>query len=260
VSVRASSDVWEFSRASGTDLLVLLAIADYASDTGVAWPAQTTIAKKARCSDRTVRRCIDNLVAAGELVIVEEGNGRGKSARYRVTVTRSECPPSDGEERWTPAQERRTSAQERWTPEVEKVDTAMSTEPCEPCEPSAEPRDARETVPSPHLTITAAVAACPSTDLDAQVRIVSDAVGGLWASQVAVVRNALMDDRDGVARLAEHAVAVAEHPARFLAAAVRAGKHVGFSEQTAAPSKRDASRAEAEERVARIYRMAGWAV
>lgn len=68
--------VWEHSRASGTDLLVLLAIADSANDDGRnAWPSVPTIAGKCRVSERTVQRSLRKLVSLGELRVVEQAGG-----------------------------------------------------------------------------------------------------------------------------------------------------------------------------------------
>src|SRR5690606_19526830 len=51
----------------GAELLVLVAIANYADDDGVAWPAHATLARAARLSEDHVRRCIRALVARGEI-------------------------------------------------------------------------------------------------------------------------------------------------------------------------------------------------
>jgi hypothetical protein len=77
--------VWEASHQSGGALLVLLAIADFADDDGVAYPSIGTLARKARLSPRQVQRVIADLVAASELV-VRPGAGRQGSHLFRVTV------------------------------------------------------------------------------------------------------------------------------------------------------------------------------
>ena len=79
--------VWEHSRATGNDLLVLLAIADNANDAGVAWPAVDTIAKKARCSERTVQRILQFLVGDLAELAVDKKAGPHQCNRYRVTLT-----------------------------------------------------------------------------------------------------------------------------------------------------------------------------
>lgn len=73
--------VWEHSTAAGGDLLVLLAIADHASDDGTnAWPSLARLARKCRMSERNVRRCIRNLEESGDL-ITHQNAGGGWSSR-----------------------------------------------------------------------------------------------------------------------------------------------------------------------------------
>jgi len=68
MSIRVVDRVWRYSKASGPALLLLLAIADYANDSGTgAYPGVKTLAKKIRMSTRTVQRLIASLVAEGEL-------------------------------------------------------------------------------------------------------------------------------------------------------------------------------------------------
>lgn len=79
------SRVWEISGQSGGALIVLLAIADFADDAGIAFPSIGTLARKARLSPRQVQRVVAALVAEGELWI-EPGRGRQGSHLYRVVV------------------------------------------------------------------------------------------------------------------------------------------------------------------------------
>ena len=85
MSIRVMSRVWERSRQSGGALLVLLAMADFADDQGLAFPSIGTLARKARLSERQVQRVLAELAAAGELV-VRPGAGRQGSHLFRVTV------------------------------------------------------------------------------------------------------------------------------------------------------------------------------
>jgi hypothetical protein len=80
--------LWENSPASGTDLLVMLAIADNADDTGGnAWPSMRTLARKCRISERSVQRAIRSLQAAG-LLMIEENAGRSGTHRFTVDMTK----------------------------------------------------------------------------------------------------------------------------------------------------------------------------
>lgn len=64
--------------------LVLLAICDAASDDGVAWPTQATLAAKASTTDRTVRNVLAELADMG--VVSWEQRGLGRANRYQVHV------------------------------------------------------------------------------------------------------------------------------------------------------------------------------
>ena len=76
--------VWAGSRAKGSDLLVLLAIADYARDDGTgAWPSIERLAAKARLSERNIRYIVRRLAAFGELSITPKAGPYGANL-YRV--------------------------------------------------------------------------------------------------------------------------------------------------------------------------------
>jgi helix-turn-helix protein len=84
MSIAIMSQVWKHSKQEGGALLVLLALADFANDEGICYPAQHTLAKKSRLSARQVRRVLSDLIASGELSIVRAGRGRGLKTIYRV--------------------------------------------------------------------------------------------------------------------------------------------------------------------------------
>jgi hypothetical protein len=71
VSQRAVTLVWDRSRVRrSSDLLVLLAIADYAHNDGRnAWPSVKTLAQRARCSERNIRRILQRLEQMGEITL-----------------------------------------------------------------------------------------------------------------------------------------------------------------------------------------------
>ena len=83
--------VWSYSKAQGTDLLVLLALADIANDEGECWPSISYISKKCRIGSRTAQRHIRNLAEIGEVVVIFGGGkaskaGGVRSNHYRITV------------------------------------------------------------------------------------------------------------------------------------------------------------------------------
>lgn len=86
MSIKVMTWVWDHSPAAGTDLLMLLAIADQANDDGRdAWPSIKTLAQRTRLDQRTVRRVLKRLVDAGHLVI-KPGGGR-RSNNYEIPMT-----------------------------------------------------------------------------------------------------------------------------------------------------------------------------
>jgi hypothetical protein len=88
LSIKVMTWVWDKSTSKGTERLVLLAIADAASDEGdQAWPSIATISKKCGgIGERTVQRSIQRLIGSGELEVTQVGSGR-RSSRYRVVMT-----------------------------------------------------------------------------------------------------------------------------------------------------------------------------
>lgn len=103
MSLRALTHVWEHSEAGGTDLLLLLAIADSYNDEEACCRASVAyLARKARIDRRSVQRHRGNLEALGELVVEERqrGNGSSTSSCYRlVGVGRQSAAPPGRQER-----------------------------------------------------------------------------------------------------------------------------------------------------------------
>ena len=85
--------VWEHSRQSGANLLVLLAIASYSDPNGEWVIDQATLQRRTRLSNRYVRQILTRLVAEAELAVVSH-HGRGKLSTYRLLV---------GQENWRPS-------------------------------------------------------------------------------------------------------------------------------------------------------------
>lgn len=83
MSVSTMARVWATSNHSGTELLMLLAIADFSDDDGRAYPAVATLAKKCRMTDRNARLILANLRDSGELV-VRFGDGPKGANQYQI--------------------------------------------------------------------------------------------------------------------------------------------------------------------------------
>lgn len=85
MSIQTTTAVWNHSRHDGVPLLVLLAIADHVNTEGLAWPSMSTLAKKARITERHAYRVVEQLLQSGELE-KKPGGGRGRRNHYRILV------------------------------------------------------------------------------------------------------------------------------------------------------------------------------
>lgn len=88
MSIRVLNLVWEHSEAKGSALLLLLAVADYADEDGVAYPSVAALAKKSRMSERNTQYALKRLEQMGELAI-KPGEGPRGANLYRVLVERN---------------------------------------------------------------------------------------------------------------------------------------------------------------------------
>jgi hypothetical protein len=78
-----TSEVWNRSRSSGTERVVLLAIAKHADADGYAWPGLALLVQMANVSERATQAAIAKLLDSGELAVLR-GRGRGHASLYRV--------------------------------------------------------------------------------------------------------------------------------------------------------------------------------
>lgn len=99
MSIKVMAQVWDDSPQKGSDLLVLLALADFANDQGVSWPKVSTLAAKARMSERNVQRVVTRLKDAGELRVIDGGylDGKNQANTYQVLTGRQAVttPPTE---------------------------------------------------------------------------------------------------------------------------------------------------------------------
>lgn len=75
--------VWEHADVAGTDLIALLALADWSDETGENWHSVASLAKRCRRTERATRATLRRLEQAGYLVTVTR---RGKSSVYRLQI------------------------------------------------------------------------------------------------------------------------------------------------------------------------------
>jgi hypothetical protein len=129
MSIRVMSAVWDNGPEDQGELLVLLALADYADDNGYCWPAMPSVAAKARMSERNARRIVRKLEASG-LLLVEENRGRNATNRYRVIAPVAKPDTVSGFEKTGHLRHENRTFEAR-KPDIcdTKPDTAMSDEP-----------------------------------------------------------------------------------------------------------------------------------
>lgn len=73
MSIKVMTEVWDEAPFKGGDLLVLLALADFANDDGRCYPAVETIARKTRLTTRAVQLAMREMAAEGWLHIEDRG-------------------------------------------------------------------------------------------------------------------------------------------------------------------------------------------
>ena len=96
MSIAVMSWIWKNSPTSGSERLILLAIADSANDEGVAWPSMETLAKKANLSRRYVIDILAKLEDEKHLAIERRRDGpRNKSNIYTVLMVNKPSLPSE---------------------------------------------------------------------------------------------------------------------------------------------------------------------
>jgi hypothetical protein len=83
MSIRIMSRIWEDGPDQQSELLVLLALADWANDDGDCWPSMAGIARKARIEERSARRIVRRLEESGWLSVGVNG-GRNGCNNYRI--------------------------------------------------------------------------------------------------------------------------------------------------------------------------------
>jgi uncharacterized phage protein (TIGR02220 family) len=86
MSVKIMADVWASSPAKSTELLTLLALADYADDDGKCWPSIDSLAKKLRFSRSAAQRSVHKLIEQSLVSVIgnPDGGAPGQSRIYRV--------------------------------------------------------------------------------------------------------------------------------------------------------------------------------
>jgi DNA-binding MarR family transcriptional regulator len=87
MSIKVMSRVWAYSRCTGTDLVTVLALADWADDDGWSWPSLPQLARKSRVTIGQICKILTAIEQAGELHRERSSGGRRRRTRYRVTLS-----------------------------------------------------------------------------------------------------------------------------------------------------------------------------
>jgi DNA-binding MarR family transcriptional regulator len=77
--------VWEHGPKSGTDRLVLLALANFCDDAGACFPSVGRIAEMACVTPRGAQKALRRMADAG-VISIETGGGRSRCNRYSIAL------------------------------------------------------------------------------------------------------------------------------------------------------------------------------
>jgi len=88
MSVRVMSLVWDGYPGGGSELLALLALADWSDDDGRCYPSMSAIADKTRLSRSQAQRVVHNLIDSGFVSVEgnESGGRPGSTRRYLIDL------------------------------------------------------------------------------------------------------------------------------------------------------------------------------
>lgn len=104
MSIKLMSWVWENGDQKGSELLLLLALADSANDTGHCWPSIDTLSRKTRLGKRYIINLLEKLECSGNITREKRWDKRGDptSNMYQVltpymgVVNPSALPVAEG--------------------------------------------------------------------------------------------------------------------------------------------------------------------
>lgn len=119
MSIKHMSDVWQYSKAEGSALLLLLALADYATQDGICKYAISTLAARCRRSPKQTRRLLQELESLGEIAPAPRP---GTSTEYKITLD-----PSHAREGGTPIHGRGPLPRAGGNPEEEEEDIDINS-------------------------------------------------------------------------------------------------------------------------------------
>ena len=89
MSIEVMNRVWTYSTQKGSNLLLLLAIADNANNKGEAYPGIDYLSRKVRMSRRKTQRLVQALERSNELAVIWWGAGPRDVNFYFILVGKS---------------------------------------------------------------------------------------------------------------------------------------------------------------------------
>lgn len=114
MSVRVLAQVWDGYPGGGSELLALLALADWSDDEGRCYPSVAAIAFKTRLSRSQAQRVMHNLIGSGFVSVEgnENGGRPGSTRRYRINLQKMKAERGRADETGSARATGRTDAQE----------------------------------------------------------------------------------------------------------------------------------------------------
>lgn len=153
MSIKVMTLVWDKFPASGSELLAMLALADWcADDGGSLYPSMQAVASKIRVGEKQARRIVQGFVSDGYLAVVgnEHGGKPGTTKQFRLNVQKLASLPEL-------PQKKAQTAPAHVTPPLDVTPPTGVRDPSHPCpltpptggsltviEPSIEPPIERE--------------------------------------------------------------------------------------------------------------------
>lgn len=95
MSIAIMTEVWKDAPVSGTELLMLLALADSANDDRECWPSVRHLCKKTRLSDPQVRKLLKSLVERKLISKAIQGGKGAKGRESNLYTIRAMTPIAD---------------------------------------------------------------------------------------------------------------------------------------------------------------------
>lgn len=142
MSIRASAWAWTVE-TEPTAKFVLVALADFADETGLCWPSVSTLVQRTRLAERTIQNAMRGLETNG-LVVTERRDG--KPTRYRLQIGAQPPQQMHPREECTPAADAE-DPRSRCTPPPQDVHPTPAADAPEPSITVSEPPLNRQSAP-----------------------------------------------------------------------------------------------------------------